>query len=367
MRVLGWSCSLALVACATPEVVFAPPVVPPEPPPPPAPVASPDPTPLWETEPTPPLPSAVDIEHARRVGNADLFDRPPPPDPEKVLRALLDTQVLLDTQQIPPWTGSRHRLPIPEDRLAAILAVPDHPAILVALARDPTSRIRGQAAALAALLQIEAAIPALLAILDAPIPSRPWQAVGQPHEIPAASKAELEGYVDALASWRLAIAGVSLFERRELYPRLAAILFDPPAWFVAPNQPDLLRDTDEVRRAREAVYRTLVRGGGPAEWSALRTFEERTIAADAAAAPVAPGGDDVHLVAAPIARYFRTIDGEHRFSLSPSDIDQVAVRGERARARIEVQTGRTVSAYRVSLRRQDGIWRVEDYWRTKSR
>jgi len=331
--------------------------------PPPRPAPTPDPTPVWEPAPSPHMPSAIDIEHARRVGNAGLFDRPPPADPQKVLQALLDAQVLLDTQQLPPWTGSKYRLPVPEDRLAAILAVPDHQAILTALAGDPMSPVRSQAAALAAFLQIEAAMPALRAILDLPIPPKPSHGVDNPSA--PAQRAEITRYTNAVANWRLAIAGLAGFDQGPLFPRLTAILFDPPAWFVAPHQPDPSRDADELRRARQAVYRMLVRSGGKSEWDALKKFEERA-RSPRVSSPAEQTGDAAEVSDA-ISSYFATIEAEHPAHAAPDRIDQVAVRGERARARAQIQNAGAVEAWRVSLRRQDAIWRVEDYWPAANR
>ena len=304
------------------------------------------------------MPSAADIEYARRLGNAEAFDRPPPPDREKVIQNLTELPIIHGLLQVPQWMGSMHQLPLPTDRLAAILAVADHPRILVELASDPNSPVRSHAAAVASFFQIEAVIPALESMLDSPIPPWPWLETSTAADKSAALRARTNAYVETVAAWRVAIVSLAAFNRRELFPRLTAILFDPPDWFIAPHQPDLRRDRDEVRNAREAVYRMLVRSGGLADWDTLKKFEEQVLPPSPNSTVNVGRGDEAGVALATLS-YFMSI---HPSAPAPGKVDQVAIRGERARARMDMSSKDLVKAYRVSLRRQNGIWRVDDYW-----
>jgi hypothetical protein len=306
----------------------------------------------------------VAIEHARRLGNAELFDRPPPPDRDKVVQNLTELPVIPELLQLPRWAGSLHSLPVSEDRLAAILAVPDHPRILVDLASDPSSPVRSHAAAVAAFLQIEAVIPPLMSMLEVPIPPGPWRAPGMPSESSSASRIRANRYAEAVATWRVAVVGLAGFDRRELFPRLMALLFDPPGWFVPPQQLDLEHDRREVYRAREAVYRMVVRSGGPAEWEGLKAFESQTLPSPSGLREQLPGQphSEEGEVSVAIARYFSGIESHRRSLTAETTIDQIAIRGERARARLDIGATAQREMYRISLRRQDGIWRVDDYW-----
>jgi hypothetical protein len=254
--------------------------------------------------------------------------------------------------------GSIHQLPLPTDRLAAILAVTDHPKILVELASDPSSPVRSHAAAVASFLQIEAVIPALESMLNSPIPPRPEQETSTPADKSSALRDRTNAYAEAVAAWRVAIVGLAAFDRRELVPRLTAILFTPPDWFVAPRQPDPRRDCDEIRSARAAVYRMLVRSNGLAEGAALKKFEEHVLP-PSPNRPINVGRADEACVALATSGYFANICPS---GPAPGKVDQVAIRGERARARIDMSSMDLGAVYRVSLRRQDGIWRVDDYW-----
>lgn len=323
-------------------------------------VPSPDPTPLWEHAPSARLPSAVEIEHARRLGNAELFDRPPPSDRDKVIQSLSLLPLMPELPQIPRWGGSFHTSPLPTERMAAILAVPEHPKLLVELASDPSSPVRSHAAAVAAFLHIEAVVPALLSMLDAVIPPRPAREGVAPGERSSSAKIRVHRYAEAVAAWRVAVVGLASFDRRELFPRLAAILFDPPSWFTPPGQLDLKHDRAEVDQAREAVYRMLVRGGIPADWESLLVFEAQALPRTAGLGIQARGDDAA--VAAAVVRYFAGIEPHRRSSAALTRIDQIAIRGERARVRLDVGRGTAHELLRVSLRRQDGIWRVDDYW-----
>ncbi len=320
----------------------------------------PDATPVWEQAPSPPMPSPADIEHARRLGDAELFDRPAPSDRDKVIQNLTALPLLPELLQTPRWHGTMHSSPLPNDRMAATLAVAEHPRILVELAYDPSSPVRGHAAALAAYLRIEAVVPALLSVLDTPLPPGPWHGPGGPSETSFAAKARANRYAEAVAAWRVAVVGLASFDRRELFPRLTAILFDPPSWFTPPAQLDLERDRPEIDHARAAVYRMLVRGGGPAEWEGLVVFEAQSLP-EAAGLPSGTNRDEAAVVAA-VVRYFAGIEHRRRPSVARTRIDQVAIRGDRARARLDAGSRSSRDGLRVSLRRQDGIWRVDDYW-----
>lgn len=322
-------------------------------------VGAEDLTPVWEHAPSAPLPSAVEIEHARRLGRAELFDRPPPSDREKIIQNLTVLPVIPELLQTPTWCGLMHVSPLPADRMAAILAVAEHPRILVELASDPASPLRSHAAAVAAFLRIEAVVPALLSMLDSPLPSGPWRARGDQPELSSVAKLRANRYAEAVAAWRVALVGLASFDRRELFPRLMAILFDPPTWFAPPEQVDLAQDRVEVDRARAAVYRMLVRAGAAADWQGLTAFEVQTLSQNPGP-PVEAHGDTAG-VAAAVVRYFAGVEHRGR-ARGASPIDQVALRGERARARIDVGDGPTRELLRVSLRRQNGIWRVDDYW-----
>jgi len=300
------------------------------------------------------MPSARDIEHARRLGNAELFDRPPPPDRDKVAQNLTALPILPELAQLPTWSGSTHELPVPAERFAAILAVYDRASILVELASDSSSRLRSHAAAVAAFLQIDAAISRLQAMLDTPVSPWPRPAAVREEDRSADGKARLIQYSEAVAAWRIAVVGLASFDRPELFPRLTAILFDPPAWFVAPNQPDRRQDRDEIRRARQAVYRMLVRAGRPSDWRALKSFEAQVFLGIAVASAAT---SDVAQISVAVQRDFTVIQGR---AWTDDDVDQVAVRGDRARARLRGH------GLRFSLRRQDGIWRVDDVWSCSS-
>jgi len=304
------------------------------------------------------MPSAADIEHARRIGNAELFDRPPPSDHDKVTQNLTELPLIPELLQTPRWNGSMHSSPLPTDRLAAILAVSEHPRILVELAFDPSSPVRSHAAAVAAFLRIEAVVPALVSILDAPTPPPTWREFRPASESPSAAKLRANRYAEAVAAWRVAMVGLASFDRHELFPRLAAVLFDPPGWFTPPQQLGIEHDRDEVYRAREAVYRMLVRGGAPADWDGLKAFEAKAVQE----APPVQGRGDEGSVAAAVSGYFAGIESHRRLAAALTRIDQVAIRGDRARARLEVGSGPSRELYRVSLRRQDGVWRVDDHW-----
>jgi hypothetical protein len=323
-------------------------------------VPSPDPTPFWEHAPSSPLPSAAEIEHARRLGNAELFDRPPPSDRDKIIQSLTLLPLIPELLQVPRWEGSLHSSPLPTDRMAAILAVAEHPRILVELASDPSSPVQSHAAAVAAFLRIEAVVPALLSMLDAPIPPPPGRETAAQRESSSAAKLRAHRYAEAVAAWRVAVVGLASFDRRELFPRLMAILFDPPSWFTPPGQLDLKQDGVEVGQAREAVYRMLVRAGIPADWEGLLVFEAQALP-PAASLGIQARGDDAAAAAA-VVRYFSGIESHRRSSSALTKIDQIAIRGERARARLDVGSGPSHELLRVSLRRQNGIWRVDDYW-----
>jgi hypothetical protein len=173
------------------------------------------------------MPAPAEIEHARRLGNAEVIGRPPPPDREKVDRSLAESDWDLGGPEIPWWDGSRYRPPVSPDRRAAILAVADYEKILLDLTVEPDSRYRGQAAAVAAFLRIEAAIPVLLSILDAPIPETAAVSAKPPGEMGPRLKA-LEGHLAAVATWKVAVTGLASLDRPELIDRLTLILFDPP-------------------------------------------------------------------------------------------------------------------------------------------
>jgi len=308
------------------------------------------------------MPSAVDIEHARRLGNAEIFNRPPPPDRLKVMQSLMELPTDPEAVPAPQWEGSMHRSPVPTDRMAAILAVADYPRILVELASDPNSEVRDQAAAVAAFLRIEAVMPALGSILDSPIPPWPWKGWSPAGEKPSVLRSRSHKYVQAVAAWRVAVVGLAGFDRRELVPHLIPILFNPPDWFVAPRQLDLRHDGDEVHRAREAVYRMLVRSGGHAAWEALKKFEEQELMA-AARVPMGHVHTDDDEVVAAVTLFFTSLHADNRVRsaalAAPVKVDQIAIRGERARARVVLSISHV---FRASLRRQDGIWRVDYYW-----
>lgn len=323
--------------------------------------SSPDLTPVWEHAPSAPMPSAADIEHARRLGSAELFERPAPSDRDKIIQNLTLLPVIPELLQTPRWDGSMHSAPLPTERMAAILAVADHPRILVELASDSSSPVQSHAAAVAAFLHIEAVVPALLSMLDAPLPPRPRRELGHPGETSSAAKARANRYAEAVAAWRVAVVGLASFDRRELFPRLMAMLFDPPGWFTPPAQIDLKGDRPEVDLARDAVYRMLVRGGTPADWGGLLVFEAQVLPRIAGLRTQAADRDEA-AVAAAVVRYFAGVEHHRRPSTALTGIDQVAVRGERARARLDVDSGPSHRLLRVSLRRQDGIWRVDDHW-----
>jgi hypothetical protein len=312
--------------------------------------SSADPTPFWEHPPLPPMPSAADVEHARRLGNAELFDRPPPPDRDKVTQNLAELPILAELAQISRWSGSMHELPVSSDRLAAILAVQDRAEILVEIASDPSSRLRSHAAAAAAYLRVDAAMPAMQAMLDAPISPWPRPQAFRADEHVAEAKASLVHYAEAVAAWRTAAVALASFDRPEFFPRLTALLFEPPAWFVAPNQPDRQHDRDEIRAARQVVYRMLVRAGRSSDWEALKRYEAQVWSGSTIASDALP---DLTQIALAVRRDFTIIQGH---AWADDEVDQVAVRGERARARLRGQ------GLRFSLRRQDGIWRVDDVW-----
>lgn len=321
---------------------------------------APDATPVWEQAPSPPMPSPADIEHARRLGNAELFDRPAPLDRDQIIQSLAVLPLLPELPQTPRWHGTMHSSPLPNDRMAAILAVPEHPRILVELAYDPSSPVRGHAAAVAAYLRIEAVVPALLSMLDAPLPPGPGRGPGGQGETSSSARVRANRYAEAVAAWRVAVVGLASFDRRELFPRLTAILFNPPSWFTPPEQLDLERDRAEVYRARAAVYRMLVRSGITAEWEGLVVFEAQSLP-EAAGLPSGTDRDEAAVVAA-VVRYFAGIEHRRRPSAARTRIDQVAIRGERARARLDFGSRSSREVLRVSLRRQDDIWRVDDYW-----
>jgi hypothetical protein len=275
-----------------------------------------------------------------------------------VIQNLTELPLIPELLQVPQWTGCMHRQVLSSDHLAAILAVAEHPRILVELASDPASPVRSHAAAVASYLQIEAVIPALLSLLDSPLPASPWQASTATDK--SAVRASANAYAEAVAAWRVAIVGLASFDRRELFPRLTGILFAPPDWFKAPRQPDLGRDRDEVRHAREAVYRMLVRGGGPADWEALKQFEAQALVSQAPGAAAMAASPHAAVVET-LSRFLAGIQGKPQAELTLGNVDQIAIRGERARARVDIGKGRS-EVFRYSLRRQDGIWRVDDYW-----
>jgi hypothetical protein len=104
----------------------------------------------------------------------------------------------------------------------------------------------------------------------------------------------------------------------------------------------------------------LVRGGIPAQWEGLLVFEAQALPRVAGLGSQARG--DEAAVAAAVVRYFAGVEHHRRSSAELTRIDQVAIRGERARARLAVGSGASHEQLRISLRRQDGIWRIDDYW-----
>lgn len=275
------------------------------------------------------------------------------------MQALTELPLLPELVQIPAWTGSLHESPLSIEHLAAILAVPEHAHLLVEIASSPSSSLRSHAAAVAAFLRIDAVIPALEAMLDAPMPVRPWMQADGLDEKSGAGRARLNRYTEAIAAWRTGVVALASFDRRDTFPRLTAILFDPPDWFAPLHQLDPQHDRDELRRAREAVYRMLVRAGSPSDWESLTRFEAKALANPA----LIPGADkDEAQVALAVVRDVVAIMSLGTGGSSPGDVDQVAVRGDRARARLRASHDSGDLWLRVSLRRQNGFWRVDDHW-----
>jgi hypothetical protein len=102
----------------------------------------------------------------------------------------------------------------------------------------------------------------------------------------------------------------------------------------------------------------LVRSGGLADWDTLKKFEEQVLPSSPNGSVNVGRGGEAGVALATLG-YFM---GIHPSAPVPGNVDQVAIRGERARARIDMSSMDLVEAYRVSLRRQNGIWRVDDYW-----
>ena len=253
--------------------------------------------------------------------------------------------------------------------MAAILAVPDHEKILIDLISETGSPYRGQAAATAAFLRIEAAIPVILSVLDAPIPESPWVRPPTPEEWYSARSAEAGRHLAAVATWRVAVVGLALFDRPELIDRLTPILFDPPpAGFTKLSHPSG-GDLMELDRAREAIYRMLVRSGRPSDLAALTRFEKQLLPPKTSGADEMVHGTEGEVTGA-VRAYFSSISPRRQLTsraLGGGVVDQVAIRGDQARARIDMTSGCAVEIYRVSLRRQDSTWRVVDYWSPRMR
>jgi hypothetical protein len=108
----------------------------------------------------------------------------------------------------------------------------------------------------------------------------------------------------------------------------------------------------------------VVRSGGPAEWEGLKAFESQTLPSPSGLREQLPGQphSEEGEVSVAIARYFSGIESHRRSLTAETTIDQIAIRGERARARLDIGATAQREMYRISLRRQDGIWRVDDYW-----